>query len=280
MKIYSLLVFLFVAILSLSSAGQQPSSERPPGLLGTDKGGAVEMSSNLDGWLYTSNPGKEIVLTWYYDSAGPFPDRGDQQVYPVAYHPTDAIGLGQRKVAVAGKVRAMTIVEVWEFEDPQIPFPSVDQATGEYRYAKISVDVISKHTVYVGSAVGMDVVRNLFPNPTPPVGVTYSVFAQFHDTGDLYRLDDTGVVQKVASPMDDTVLFEPEIAFHRTRRRSGNHPVHGHIFEIRGYPDGSGGGLGPIMFMDVDRNGSIDVIQKFTFSEWHSQGWDVPLESF
>jgi hypothetical protein len=71
---------------------------------------------------------------------------------------------------VAGKRRARTIVELWEFENVPVPVPFVDVGTGKYVYPELRVPIDSKRIVYDGAVIGRDVVRMLFNVPVTAPG--------------------------------------------------------------------------------------------------------------
>jgi len=254
---------------------QQPSADPPPPYLSPNlyKAAVVETVGDAIASVSASLSDRSVTLSWAYTSAGPSPNRADTQEIAVAFWPTEIATLGGRRLAVAGKARAITMIEVWTFAESPLPLPYIDPTTGEWVYVKYAPSIESKEVLYAESTSGRDVVATLFADAAPVAGASASVYAQFLDSREFYRIDDAGLLQKIASPSDNTVLLQPELAFHREMRWSGDHPQHGIVYAMTRSPS-SPSSLDPVALVDADRDGTIDTCLSLDVATWQSQSWD------
>ncbi len=282
-------IVVFAAVAALASFGvsQSPPNTQPPvPLYGTGKGTsnvslAGYLSGVASGLASYDLEGRDIYLKWAWPASGPEPKQFSTQVESTPFWPTEVIGAGPGRVAVAGKRRARTVVELWEFENIPIPAAALDMGTGQYVYPELSVPIEKKRVVFDEATIGLDMVKVMFNIPTTSAGVDASFLAQFYDSRDVYQLDlltdDNTTCTKVASPVQSgSAMVIPSLSDDGYEGRwAADHPTFGYVYFFT--PDAHDvdvNAVGTLVLYDSDRNQSLDGHIVMDVPRWNGpEGW-------
>lgn len=182
---------------------------------------------------------RTVKILWEWDAGGPRPIQHSTQVEAVTFYPTEICQVGPGRLAVAGKRRTKTVIELWQFGTPVIP-PMIQTGQSSV-YPEITVPVASKTVIYEEAVVGRDIVSVMLNNPVLSGSVTASIFVQFFDSKDLYSLtctpggspteqDTVSYVCVRKSQSDPTIPVIPALSTHFENRWSAKHSAYGYVY--------------------------------------------------
>jgi hypothetical protein len=283
-KLFGALVLSLVTF-SATVKGQVPSNSPPKP--NSQEGSNTEIDLGVSwakGQSTFAVTSRDIRFNWRWTAAnGPPKKQFSPQKDTVTFWPTAIEPLAPRVIMVAGKWRAKTVVEIWEFETPQ-PIVVPCNMQGECDYPELTIPFESQTRVSEEAVVGRDIIYLMFKNPALPAGFVYSAFVQYFDSKHLYRLDvdsaDNAVLTIVASPSSQsvppgspTVLICPQLANGYEFCFAADHPQQGYVYAFLTEANSSNPDYDPLVIYDSDRNGTLDGFLSLTNDEWMSQGW-------
>lgn len=274
---------LFCALALLPSAPQGvPPDQVPSKIHGFEGKSPARLSltgSTVKGTASYQLADKTVQFLWEWEAAGPRPIQHSTQVEAVPFYPTEICQVGPGRVAVAGKRRSKTIIELWEFGSPVIP-PAIISNTQQYIYPEINVPVASKTVLYEEAMVGRDIVSVMLNNPAPPASATASLFVQFFDSKDLYSLTytaggsstDPGVASCVCvrkSQPDPAIPAIPALSTHFETRWSAKHSAYGYVY-VFVHPE-----VPALVLYDSNLDGILDSpgCLQLDDAAWESGNW-------
>lgn len=181
-------------------------------------------------------------------------------VQPVAYWPTECVAAGPNKMLVAGMERnGSTRIELWTLSNPIYSQSSTGQV-GITPPALESVELL-----YAGFESGKNLVRGM----APLRGVNSQALVQFHDSGDLYRLNWSGPVPTLELLL--AANANPGLGeISRTSMWAGTHSQWGAVYVITS-PDVPQVMSHYVLF-DTNKDGTFDLNQSFSFDQYDQLG--------
>jgi len=195
------------------------------------------------------------------------------QEFPLSYYPTSVEGVGGGRVLVAGKRPrgGNTVVELWDFQAPNVLYP---QPAGTPVVQTTTVNSIT--TLYDEASQGKDMVR-LMSRLLHITGD--AALVQFWDSRDVYEMDFTdphnATLTPVASPSPGvaplTVSSLGVYDFDVLAR--GNHPTFGQLYMFSF--------LEPVpsptflYLHDSDYDGAIETFDTANKGNWQAKGYAV-----
>jgi hypothetical protein len=251
----------------VSAERPELSDERPPATFGSaDKSESiVRVSAPATGRVDYDLGRRWIRFRWTWDLDGQSKRRSPEQIARVLYWPTEAIGLGTDRVAVAGVMNGRVVIELWTLgagERSAPPFVAI-----ESRVEILNEAQRERGPIYV-----------LFFNPKPPEGFTDSMFLLFSASKELHRLDVRAndghrVLTKVASPTPQPgVLVEPRLAEPFRVRWGAERAKEGYVYIFTGALGGAVK-LDSLVLFDSDRDGRLDGSMSLSSADWNAGGW-------
>ncbi|HTF86932.1 MAG TPA: hypothetical protein VK843_00880 [Planctomycetota bacterium] len=278
--------FLWFSVIMLFSAVQgTPSDQKPPSSVGFEGRSPARLmlsNSTVSGVVTYQLSAKTVTVMWNWQAGGPTPNQFSTQVESLTFYPTEVCQAGPSRLAVAGKRRAKTIIELWEFGTPVIP-PVVSTPSG-ISYPEVSVPIATRTVLYEEAVVGRDIASTLFNNPVPPQGTNGALFVQFYDSKDLYALEYTlatssqsesiayHCVRKAQS--DPSIPVIAELAVERRVGRSAKHPSYGYVYLFTDSAQTATPHPALVLF-DANLDGTLDSpgFLVLNDSAWQSGGW-------
>ncbi len=191
------------------------------------------------------------------------------KVFRLSYWPTAAVSIGSEfgKFVVAGKAQSgATRVELFVLEPPAIgvaTLPGTGQVVATVTEPRISQ--VSK--VFEQNAVGLDMIQTASPNLADPGN---RVFLQFWDSKKVQELNiASGTLTAIASPVSGAApLHAPSLQADLDLVQRFNHVDHGYVYAFQKADLGSLG----TMFLDSNRDGTLDTVHPLTLQVWESMG--------
>ncbi|MBL8856967.1 MAG: hypothetical protein JNL28_00465 [Planctomycetes bacterium] len=218
--------------------------------------------NTVEGTIGYSMADHSVSFNWAWTADGPKPEQSSVQVESVTFWPTAAISAGTSRALIAGKRRSgNTVIELWTFAKPIVHRGTLN-ASGEWVYPEMHIDITSRKTILEEDTAGRRVVSAMFFNPAPASGAEVSLFALFDDSRDLCRLDfatsGSVSVQRLYAKVSGSGVPEIQsLACDYDSYWSGNHTQHGYVYVLRsGLNEGRNCPL--LVLLDRNRDGTID----------------------
>ena len=221
----------------------------PPSELhqGEKRGVRLETTyEHLEAYLGYRTRERSVTVTWFHGPGRPASMSRENVSLP--FWPTEVTSLGPNRFAVGGQDdRGRTVLLELGFRADFAPDP-------ENPYVPLLPD---RRELYHGDEAGKRGVRTLFANRGD---ACTSLFVQFHDSGDVYRLraDGSGKMERVASPSPDRGV--PALAELRELPRdrwTAHHPSAGFVYACDVGTDEHSVPLF-VVLQDRDRDGAIE----------------------
>lgn len=269
------------APVGLASANtQQVLAGKPPTTLdGPLMGGYPIRAPGIKGLATWSIEEKSVSIQWSWTHAGTSTQHVSTQVETVSFWPTAVVGLGQGRLAVAGRGQSNTIIEVWTLGSVSIPQPVYPIGGGSPEFGSLQVPVVRRSLIFEAATPGMETVAVLLWNPVTASGFLESLLVQFDDLKKVYALNVNSSMQGtftlIAEPTDSgggpNVIVAPSLNgrfddLHVT----ANHGTHGVSHKL-GSPLNDPSKF--IVLIDSDRNGTLDLVRSLTAQQWDSESW-------
>jgi len=226
---------------------------------------------------------KQVRFSWSWTTSGPRPRQFSAQEEGVPFWPTAVVSVAPDVIAVAGREGACTVIELWELRAPLVPPQPMPDAEGACTYPELVIPVAAKTTLLHEAAAGRDLVYLALPNPAPPANVVHSLFVQFFDSKNLYRLDvdDAGrsTLNLVAAPVSQgglpKVPIFPPLSNAYEFCWSADHPRYGHVYVFAMSPNSNKPRHDTFVIFDEDRDGNLREGDYLSLDgpTWCSQGW-------
>lgn len=262
--------FTALVLASIPWGPQGGWSPPPPAtdlLVGLEKdAAAVETEvAGLQGWADYSMWGRCVTVRWVYpvfgltDGSLRDPSLGSStDYYPLSFWPTDVVGLGPGRLAVAGATaHGKTIIEVFtlpnELKLPSVCYPGDG---GPRIVPLLQVPMKQRDAVFETDSGAGHYISVMFRNRGKPD----SLLVQFHDTKEIFDFDVVaGTMTKVATTTDSgdaSVLVVPGLDWIYLACGDGDHVSLGYVYWF--YTPGSSGLVDVLMLVDEDRDGDLD----------------------
>lgn len=261
------------------SAQQSLAGKPPPTLNGPVSGGSHVRAPGIAGGVTWNIEEKSVTILWSWTHAGTSTEHLSTQVETVSFWPTAAVGLGQGRIAVAGRGALNTIIEIWTLGSVVIPQPVYPIGGGPPQFGELNVPVVRRSLVYEGATAGKETVAVLLWNPVTAAGFLESMLVQFDDSKKFYALDVTTTMEPtftlVAEPSNSgggpSVIVAPVLdARFDDLHVTANHGTHGIAHKL-GSPVGDPSQF--VVLIDTDRNGTLDLVRTLTAQQWDSESW-------
>lgn len=256
---------------------QQLYGMPPKSLSGPLSGGPIVRASGLVGHSSWRLSQKLVTFEWNWQEPTTGKAQYSYQAEAVSFWPTAVVGIGENRVAVAGRSRFATILEIWDFGAFSYPAPVFPIGGGPPAIEPLRVPIARKTQVLSTTESGKNMVSLLLWNPVVADGYTNSFLLQFDDSKQLFAANLTPQLDLeldlVASPTatsDPTVFVQPAL--------DGRFPNFGftadnQTFGIVHNLRKAIGGTSIVVVIDSDRDGAIDLVRALSDSEWASEGW-------
>lgn len=228
----------------------------------------------------------DYTLVWDSDNRtlGPYKTQSRTQMFQTRFYPTASCIISQSSALVSGVTTSGRLtIERWDFVWPSpMPAPATDTASGV-----VSVPVTLPSRSMVRTVWSEDltpgryfvkILRAIASSNADPA----SCLVVFYDSNDVYTLDLVdGSMSLLASATDPNgqlgivASLSPNTHYWS---EFGNHISAGFVYHLgRGLdlqPPPTAGDPLECIFVDADRNGTIDSVLQLTTSEYLSQGWN------
>lgn len=268
---------LALLALAVGAAAQQGSAQvTPPSQDFVGSAAGVKVYRSPDALLHMRahyiphNP--EIQLTSIHSH--PSGTKKIPAVIKTAFWPTSVRPIDNGLVLVCGKNRrnGATIIEVWTLHPPTLSAASTPGAPS----TMIPGSIADINPVYSADEAGKRLVRRAIPQ----YGVSGGAIIQFDDSRDVYALNiSTAVMTPVASP-DATRALSLGCTHAPLLTQTGGAAASelvqgGYVYEFR-VRESAGDAPSRLMFLDLDKNGTIDSLQTLTTNQWTAAGYADP----
>ena len=267
------------AAILAKSAQQTLAGKPPPTLDGPVFGGYSVRAPGIAGSATWSIEEKSVTIHWSWAHAGTSTRHLSTQIETVAFWPTAVVGLGQGRLAVAGRGATNTIIEVWTLGNVVLPQPVYPIGGGPPQFGQLHVPVVRRSLVYEAATPGMKTVAILLWNPVTANGSLESMLVQFDDSKKLHALDVgtsmeatfTLVAEPSNSGAGPNVIVAPALdARFDDLHVTANHGTHGIAHKL-GSPVGDP--TSHVLLIDADRNGTLDLVRTLTAQQWDAESW-------
>ncbi len=233
----------------------------------------MPVGGSMVGSVVIRTTDQEIQIHWEGYAGTPFDSPKTQfvvQTHAVSFWPTAVEVVDTTTILVAGKEPRShnTKIEKWTLAPPTYGAPLGGSSATQ---GLILQPVISKEVIYNEATVGRDMVQFIMDVQGPGS----NALVRFYDSGDVYQLDWGTAPYAItrfatASGATGSEMEIPELLGTFDGASRGDHKVDGYMHWM--YHDASMGGDPVVAFIDLDRDGVIDVFEIFTPPNWATDG--------
>ncbi|MFT5285752.1 MAG: hypothetical protein ACI8TQ_001920 [Planctomycetota bacterium] len=274
MKLFTLSLGLSSLLYALvSQAGTIHEGLPPIALHGSSSGSWMPVGDGIVAGIGVNTREKTIQFNWRGYEGEPHNSPKTHfvvQKHAVSFWPTAAEVVDERTILVAGKEPRshITKIERWTIAPPK---RGVRYAQGPHDQGLILKPVVEKEVVYAEAVPGRDMVHFILDVQGPGS----NALVRFADSGDIYQLDWKAEPYPItrfatASGAKGTEMEIPELSGTFDQSSRGDHIEDGYM---HWFSHGASLGRDPVVaFIDLDRDGIIDVFEIFSTYDWATGG--------